>query len=115
MGSIHLTSLSEGFDAVGNGVLEIKVPSNVQCFEGLKLDILKGTLPIHVDANGGQVQSYFTGLHTLGVSKIGRHGKGGAGESFGVGYVRIQVPSDIVGKVVWVDYVIEITRRTRID
>ena len=109
MGSIRLIGLPKGFDAVGNGVLEIEVPGNVQRFDWLKLDILKGTLTIHVDANGRQVQSYFTGLHTLGMSKVGRHGEGGACKSFGVGNVRIQVPSDIVGKVVRVDYVIEIT------
>ena len=52
MWSIRLIGLPKGFDSVGDGVLKIEVPSNVQGFEGLKLDILKRTLPIHVDTNG---------------------------------------------------------------
>ena len=70
---------------------------------------MKGALPIHVDPNGRQVQPYFTGLHTLRVSKVGRHGEGGARKCFGV-----QIPGHIIGEIIRVHHIVEVARGTRI-
>ena len=58
-------------DSVGDGILKVEVPGNIERFERFKLHVFEWTLAVHVDTYGRQVHSHFTCLYTLRMPQVG--------------------------------------------